>query len=97
MRENWEYESKRGGWRFYLTIPDRLEPWDVEYIQGVFDIALDDCRRRLLRVAKFDGFEVEERETTASLLRRLEQAKAKPEKSAAEILSITCALHMHCA
>jgi len=47
QRQNWEYESRHGERQFLLSIPDDIDDADVEYFEGVFAMALKQCRERL--------------------------------------------------
>lgn len=43
-----------------------------------------------------DIFCVTEAETTSQLMQKLNYVNSKSNKSAAEVLSLTCAMHLHC-
>lgn len=97
QRQNWEYESRHGEWQFLLSIPDDIDDADVEYFEGIFTLALKQCRervRRLVHVTDQNGqsFHVDLNESTQALLKRLDLTKNIHER-----MAIQAALALHCA
>jgi hypothetical protein len=97
MADNWEYIHGNSRWKFLLSIPDHVTDAHIKVFEGIFQIALEQCRERVCRLVNItdqngESFHVDLNESTQALLKRLGATKNIHER-----MAIQAALAIHCA